>query len=80
MKEVQLREAKASLSALIDRAVAGEPALITRHGRKEAVVLSFADYERLSRVPSFGELLAAFPAEPGDIPERDRTPIRDIDL
>ncbi|HEY5793489.1 MAG TPA: type II toxin-antitoxin system Phd/YefM family antitoxin [Bosea sp. (in: a-proteobacteria)] len=80
MKEVQLREAKASLSALIDGAVAGEPALITRHGRKEAVVLSFADYERLSRVPSFGELLAAFPAEAEDIPERDRTPMRDIDL
>lgn len=80
MKEVQLREAKASLSALVDRAVAGEPALITRHGRKDAVVLSFAEYERLSNVPSFGALLAAFPGEAGDIPERDRTPIRDIEL
>lgn len=80
MKEVQLREAKASLSALVDRAVAGEPALITRHGRKEAVVLSFAEYERLSRVPSFGELLAAFPAAQDDIPERDRAPLRAIDL
>jgi prevent-host-death family protein len=80
MREVQLREAKASLSALLDRAVAGEPALITRHGRKEAVVLSFAEYQRLSRVPSFGELLAVFPGEPDDIPERDRSPPRDIDF
>ncbi len=76
MKEVQLREAKASLSALVDRAVAGEPALITRHGRKEAVVLSFTEYQRLANVPSFEELLAAFPGESGDIPDRDRSPPR----
>lgn len=80
MKEVQLRDAKASLSALVDRAVAGEPALITRHGRKEAVVLSFAEYQRLANVPSFEELLAAFPSEPGDIPDRDRSPPREFEF
>ncbi|PZU93257.1 MAG: type II toxin-antitoxin system prevent-host-death family antitoxin [Chelatococcus sp.] len=73
MKEVQLREAKATLSALIDRAVAGEPALITRHGRKEAVVLSFSDYERLCRMPSFGALLAAFPGDDADLSSREST-------
>lgn len=80
MKEVQLREAKASLSALIDKAVAGEPALITRHGRKEAVVLSFVEYQRLSSHPNFGELLAAFPGESDDIPARDRSRRRLADL
>jgi antitoxin Phd len=59
MREIQLKDAKATLSAVVDQAVAGEPAIITRHGRKQAVILSFEDYQRLSRVPSFGQLLAA---------------------
>ena len=80
MKEIQLRDAKATLSAVVDRAVAGEPAIITRHGRKEAVVISFKDYQRLANVPSFGELLASFPGDPDDIPPRHRKPMRDIDL
>lgn len=54
----------------------GEPAIITRHGRKQAVILSLEDYERLSRVPSFGQLLAAFPGDKGDIPPRSRAPAR----
>ena len=65
MKEIQLKDAKATLSAVVDRAVAGEPSIITRHGRKEAVVLAFEEYERLSQVPSFGELLDAFPGGSG---------------
>jgi prevent-host-death family protein len=76
MHEIQLKDAKAALSAVVDKAVAGEPSVITRRGRKEAVVLSFQEYERLARVPSFGELLAAFPGEPADIPERQRKPAR----
>jgi prevent-host-death family protein len=76
MNEVQLKDAKATLSAIVDKAAAGEPSVITRHGRKEAVVLSFQEFERLSRVPSFGELLAAFPGGPEDIPERRRKPAR----
>jgi prevent-host-death family protein len=70
MREIALDEAKAVLSALIDRACAGEPAIITRNGRREAVLLSFEEWERLSRVPSFGRLLMAAPLEPGDLAER----------
>jgi hypothetical protein len=40
------------------------------------VIISFEEWERLSRVPSFGRLLMAAPIEPEDLPERDRTPIR----
>jgi antitoxin Phd len=80
MREIQLKDAKATLSAVVDRAVAGEPAIITRRGHKEAVVLSFAEYERLSRVPSLGRLLAAYPGEAGDIPERVRKPTRTADI
>ncbi|SCM74515.1 Prevent-host-death protein [uncultured Pleomorphomonas sp.] len=79
MREIQLRAAKASLSAVIDQAVAGEPAVITRHGRKEAVVISWDEWQRLSAVPSFGRLLMSSGLEPADIPERDLSPVRDID-
>jgi antitoxin Phd len=76
MKELQLKDAKATLSAAVDRAVAGEPTVITRHGRKEAVLISFEEWERISKVPSFDDLLLAFPGKPDDIPERSRKPAR----
>ncbi len=76
MKEVQLKDAKATLSAVVDRAVAGEPIVITRHGRKEAVLVSFAEWTRISKVPSFADLLLAFPGEPEDVPRRSRRPAR----
>ncbi len=80
MQEIQLRDAKATLSAVIDSARQGNPSIITRHGRREAVVLGFEEWERLSRVPSFGRLLMSAPLEPGDIPDRATAPLRDPDL
>ena len=80
MHEIQLRDAKATLSSVIDSARRGEPSIITRHGRREAVVVSFEEWERLSRVPSFGRLLMAAPLEPGDLPERDEGGLRDSGL
>jgi prevent-host-death family protein len=71
MREVQLKNAKATLSAVVNHVARGEPSIITRHGKPEAVVLGFADWERLSRVPSFGRLLT---------PERNRSPLRDAGL
>lgn len=38
MHEVQLREAKAKLSALVEAAVQGETAVITGHGKPRAVL------------------------------------------
>ncbi len=76
MKELQLKDAKATLSAVVDRAVAGEPTVITRHGRKEAVLVSFDEWQRALKVPSFADLLLAFPGDPEDIPERSRKPAR----
>ena len=78
MKELQLKDAKATLSAVVDQAVAGEPTVITRHGRKEAVLVSFAEWQRISKVPSFADLLLAFPGEAEDIPERSRKPARPL--
>jgi prevent-host-death family protein len=80
MRRIQLKDAKAKLSAVVDRATRGKPSVITRHGKPEAVVLGFADWERLSRVPSLGRLLMAAPLEPGDLPGRSRSPMRDAGL
>ena len=70
MNEIQLRDAKATLSAVIDNARKGEPSIITRHGRREAVIVSFEEWQRLSHVPSFGHLLAAAPFASADLPAR----------
>ena len=80
MRKIQLKDAKANLSAVVDQATRGKPSVITRHGKPEAVVLGFADWERLSRVPSFGRLLMSAPLEAGGLPERNRRPMRDAGL
>lgn len=80
MKSVQLRDAKAGLSAIVDAAERGEPTTITRHGRPAAVIVSVeAATELLSRrKPTFAELLMSVPDE---IPfERDRSPTRKVEL
>jgi prevent-host-death family protein len=80
MLQLQLRDAKATLSAVVDSARRGEPSVITRHGKREAVVISFEEWERLSRVPSFGRLLMAAPLDPADLPDRPADPVRDAGL
>jgi antitoxin Phd len=80
VKEIQLRDAKASLSAVVDEAVQGKPAVITRHGKKQAVVVSYEEWQRLSRVPSFGRLLMAAPLTGGEVPKRNRSGLRKADL
>ena len=80
MRKIGLKDAKANLSAVVDQAIRGKPSVITRHGKPEAVVLGFADWERLSNVPSFGRLLMSAPLDPQDAPERARAPMRDPEL
>jgi antitoxin Phd len=75
MREIQLRDAKATLSAVVDEVMHGESIVITRHGKPQAVVVSFSEWEKLSHVPSFGRLLMAAPINAEDLPERDRTPL-----
>lgn len=74
MQEIQLRDAKATLSAVIDQAKQGHPSLITRHGRPEAVLISFEEWQRLSQVPSFGRLIMAAPLAADDLPSRSDGP------
>jgi prevent-host-death family protein len=39
------RDAKASLSAVVDDAMQGKPAVITRHGKRQAVVVSYEEWQ-----------------------------------
>ena len=80
MRDIQLKDAKATLSAVVDATARGEAFAITRHGRRDAVVMSWAMWERLSNVPSFGRLLAASPLAEGDLAERDRASLRSADV
>ncbi len=72
MKELQLREAKATLSAVVEAAKKGQPTTITKDGRPAAVVISYAEWTKLkTRVPSFADrLLAIPPLNAGDLPKR----------
>lgn len=45
----QIQEAKNKLSEVIARALTQGPQLITRHGEKTAVVISYADYKKLRK-------------------------------
>ena len=80
MRKIQLREAKATLSALVEQAAHGETAVITRHGKPRAVIVGVDEWNRLRDVPSFGRLLVVAPLEEGDLPPRDMSPSRDAAL
>jgi prevent-host-death family protein len=81
MKTMQLRDAKAQFSQVIEDAVAGEPTTITRHGTPVAIVVPIEQADRvMGRQPkkTFGQHLLEFPG--GIEFERDQTPPREIDL
>ncbi len=80
MKMLGLREAKATLSAVVEAAERGEATTITKNGQPAAVVVPLADARRLYPTdrPSFAELLLSIP-EDIEI-ERDTTPMREVDL
>jgi len=80
MREIQLRDAKARLSAVVDEAIQGQPAVITRHGKPQAVVLGYQEWQRLSQVPSFGCLLMAAPLADDELPGRDDSGLRAADF
>jgi antitoxin Phd len=76
MKTLQLREAKAQFSALVDAAEKGEPTMVTKHGRPAAMVVPIDHARKLypENKPGFAELLLsmphAIPFERDDVPPR----------
>jgi prevent-host-death family protein len=76
MKTMQLREAKAKFSALVEAAENGETTIVTKNGRPAAKVtpIEEARPRKAKKKPSLVEYLRTMPA---DIPlERDRRPHR----
>ena len=58
----QIQDAKNKLSEVIARALRQGPQLITKHGAKTVVVISYAEYEKLRK--SQGKLSEFFRASP----------------
>lgn len=77
----QLQQAKARLSEVIKRAQTDGPQDISLHGKPAAVVMSHADYERLTRRHRLVDFIAQSPLKGMDLDlVRDRSPARDVDL
>jgi prevent-host-death family protein len=79
---VNLRDAKAGFSNLVDQAIKGEFVTITRHGKPVAALVSVEAAEIARKAmekkrPGFVAHLRTFP---GDAFERNRAPSRSVDL
>ncbi|QDD63059.1 type II toxin-antitoxin system Phd/YefM family antitoxin [Herbaspirillum seropedicae] len=83
MRIWQIQEAKSQFSELVREAERGGPQEITWHGRGVAVVLSKADYERLSgagqSLVEFMQRSPLFDQDDIDL-RRDDSPTREVDL
>ncbi|MDO9121563.1 MAG: type II toxin-antitoxin system Phd/YefM family antitoxin [Anaerolineaceae bacterium] len=60
--EWQLQDAKNKFSEVVNQALSKGPQLITRRGEKTAVLLSYAEYEKLCKAQ--GKLSEFFRASP----------------
>lgn len=80
MKTLGLREAKATLSSVVEAAERGEATTITKHGRPAAVVVPVDVAQAIAGGPSKPSLASMLMAIPAADFERDRTPVRDLDL
>jgi len=80
MKTVQLRDAKAGFSAIVEAAENGQPTIVTKHGRPAVMVVPYIDGQRLypSDRPSFAQVLMGMPYAL-EI-ERDTSMVREIEL
>lgn len=81
-RQWQLQEAKARLSEVIRACRQDGPQEITLHGDLAAVVVSEADYRRLTQSkPTFVEWIRRSPLVGLEMTfERDRSPARDVVL
>ena len=80
MEIFQIREAKASFSALVLAAEKGRPTLISRHGQPCAMIVSVADGARLYplEMPNLANYLLDQPESLETV--RDTTPLRGVDF
>jgi prevent-host-death family protein len=81
VKTIELRQAKAGLSAIVEAAGTGEPTIITRNGKPAAMVVPVAEGRKLYPQDSqknFADLLLRYPG--GIELERNESPLRDVEL
>jgi prevent-host-death family protein len=77
----QLQEAKQRLSALVQQVLDHGPQVITRHGEEVVVVVSIAEYRRITgRTPDFKRFLLSAPDIEELAIQRDSRPTRTFDL
>ena len=79
----QLQEAKSKLSEVVEEALSAGPQLITRRGVETAVLLSYADYQRLLfNRQKLSDFFRQSPLVGADLDlTRDASPVRpDIEL
>jgi antitoxin Phd len=73
MRTWQLQAARSHLKDLVDDALHKGPQRVTRHGKGAVVVVAEEEWQRVKgKRPSFGDLLAACPLRPGNLPARRR--------
>ena len=80
MKTMQVREAKASFSALVEAAEKGEPTIITKHGKPTAMVVPIDEARKLypDRNDAFVDFLLTYPG--GVELERNQSSLRDFEF
>jgi prevent-host-death family protein len=82
MLTINLKDAKAGFSSLVDKAIKGEFVTITRHGKPVAALVSVeaAEIARKAIRGKRSGLVAYLRTFPGGEFERNRSPSRDIEL
>jgi antitoxin Phd len=79
-----LQDAKNSFSAVVSAAIKAGPQTVTKRGKPAVVILSVAEYQRLSRreaaqTPNFIDHLLSMPQDDGSF-ERGRIKPRNVDF
>ena len=80
----QLQDAKNKFSELVERAAAGEAQVVTKRGRRAAVLVSAAEYARLkgreagATAPDFVSHLLSAPKGSFPAPARRKTKLRRV--
>lgn len=82
----QLQDAKNKFSELVERAADGEPQVVTKRGKRAAVLVSAAEYARLkgrtagTAPTDFIQHLLSAPKGDFSTPRRVKTKLRQVDL
>lgn len=82
MMIINLKDAKAGFSSLVDKAIQGEFVTITRHGKAVAALVSIeaAEIARKIMERKRGGLVPYLRTFPGEVFHRNVAPSRDVDL